>query len=78
MTEYKKLYRIPSKGMVGGVCAGLGEYLNADPTLIRLLFVLLTLAGGSGVLLYLAMWLIVPSKPTELGPVSEEKEEDQD
>jgi phage shock protein PspC (stress-responsive transcriptional regulator) len=62
MTEPKKLYRDTEKGMVGGVCAGLGEYLNADPTIIRLVFVLLTLAGFSGVLIYLVMWLVVPAK----------------
>jgi len=71
------LYRIPSKGMIGGVCAGLGEYLNADPTIIRLLFVLLTLAGGSGVLLYVAMWLIVPINPADLNLTAEKEEEDQ-
>jgi len=61
--ESKKLYRIPDKGMIAGVCAGLGEYLNADPTIVRLIFVLLTLAGFSGVLIYLIMLLIVPVKP---------------
>lgn len=61
--EPKKLYRIPSEGMIGGVCAGLAEYLNADPTVIRLAFVLLALAGMSGVLIYIIMWLIVPIKP---------------
>lgn len=61
--ENKKLYRIPEEGMIGGVCAGLGEYLNADPTVIRLIFVLLALAGMSGVLIYIIMWLIVPIKP---------------
>ena len=61
--ESKKLYRIPDNGMIAGVCAGLGEYLNADPTIIRLVFVLLTLAGFSGVLIYLIMMLIVPVKP---------------
>jgi phage shock protein C len=64
--ESKKLYRIPSKGMIGGVCAGLGEYLNADPTVVRLIFVLLALAGFSGVLIYIIMWLIVPVKPESL------------
>jgi len=64
--EPKKLYRIPSEGRIGGVCAGLGEYLNADPTVIRLVFVLLTLAGFSGVLIYLIMWLVVPEKPSNL------------
>ncbi len=61
--ESKKLYRIPDQGMIAGVCAGLGEYLNADPTIVRLIFVLLTLAGFSGVLIYLIMLLIVPVKP---------------
>jgi phage shock protein C len=61
--EPKRLYRLPSDGMIGGVCAGLAEYLTADPTLIRLLFVLLVLAGSSGFWIYLIMWLIVPVKP---------------
>lgn len=65
MDEPRKLYRIPEKGMIGGVCAGLGEYLHADPTLIRLLFVLLFLAGTSGGWVYFIMWLVVPVKPTE-------------
>jgi phage shock protein C len=59
----KKLYRIPNEGMIAGVCAGLGEYLDADPTIIRLVFVLLVLAGMSGVVIYIIMWLIVPIKP---------------
>ena len=58
----KKLYRIPSEGMIGGVCAGLGEYLGVDPTVVRLVFVL-AFGGGSGVLIYIIMWLIIPLKP---------------
>jgi phage shock protein C len=65
MDEPKKLYRIPEKGMIGGVCAGLGEYLHADPTLIRLLFVLLFLAGTSGGWIYFIMWLVIPVKPAD-------------
>lgn len=61
--EPKKLYRIPSEGMIGGVCAGLAQYLNTDPTVVRLIFVLLTLAGFSGLLIYIIMWLIVPARP---------------
>jgi phage shock protein C len=61
--EPKKLYRIPSEGMIGGVCAGLAQYLNTDPTVVRLIFVLLTLAGFSGLLIYIIMWLIVPVRP---------------
>jgi phage shock protein PspC (stress-responsive transcriptional regulator) len=62
-TEPRRLYRIPSEGMIGGVCAGLADYLNTDPTVIRLALVLLTLAGGSGILIYIIMLLIVPVKP---------------
>jgi len=69
--ESKKLYRNPEKAMVGGVCAGLGEYLQADPTIIRLVFALLTLAGLSGVLIYLVMWLIVPVTPDYVPPSPE-------
>ena len=62
--ENKKLYRIPSEGMLGGVCVGLGEYLGVDPTVIRLVFVLLFLGGGSGLLIYLVMWLLIPIQPS--------------
>jgi len=60
---HKKLYRIPSKGMIAGICEGLGEYLDLDPTIIRVVFVLLAFGGGSGVLIYIIMWLIIPIKP---------------
>jgi phage shock protein C len=63
--ENKKLYRYPDRGMIAGVCVGLGEYLNVDPTIVRLIFVLLTLAGFSGVLIYIIMWLIVPVPPLD-------------
>jgi len=72
--ETKKLYRIPEKAMVGGVCAGLGEYLQADPTIIRLVFALLTFAGMSGVLIYLVMWLIVPVELEYVHPSPEPEE----
>jgi len=66
MSEPKKLYRNPGEGMIGGVCAGLAEYLAADPTIIRLLFVLLFFGGSSGFWIYLIMWLVVPVKPADL------------
>jgi phage shock protein C len=62
MTEPKRLYRDTENGMIGGVCAGLAEYFNVDPTIVRLIFVFLTLAGFSGVLIYLIMLLVVPAK----------------
>ena len=58
----KKLSRSEKNKVVGGVAGGLGEYFDIDPTVIRLIFVLITFAGGSGVLIYLILWLIIPSK----------------
>ncbi len=58
--EPKKLRRSRSDRMVAGVCAGLAEYFNVDPVLVRLVFVLLALAGGPGVLLYIVLWIIMP------------------
>jgi len=62
-TETKKLTRSTSNRMIAGVCAGLGEYLGIDPTIVRLLFVL-TFFGlhGGLVLAYLIMAIIVPEQ----------------
>lgn len=59
----KKLYRSRSEKMLGGVCGGLSEYLDFDVTLIRVLWVVATLLGGSGLLAYLILWIIVPRQP---------------
>ncbi len=69
--ENRKLYRNLDEAMIGGVCAGLGEYLNFDTTIIRLVFAFLTLAGLAGVWIYLVMWLIVPPKTDSVSPVVE-------
>jgi phage shock protein C len=61
--ETKKMFRIPADGMLGGVCAGLGDYLNLDVTIVRLIFILLFLTGSAGFWIYLIMWIIVPIKP---------------
>jgi len=76
-TETQKLYRSRDERMIGGVCGGLGEFFGIDPTWMRLLFVLLTIFGGSGVLVYLVMLLIVPEEPldvTSSPPVQEQAE----
>jgi len=65
MSEPKKLYRNIEEEKIAGVCAGLADYLNADPTLIRLLFVFLALTGTAGLWIYIIMWLVVPAKPSE-------------
>jgi len=57
-----KLYRSEKNRMLGGVCAGLGEFFNVDATLIRILFVVITIFGGGGILIYILLWLIIPSE----------------
>lgn len=59
MTEPKRLTRSKEK-MIGGVCAGLANYFNIDPTIMRILFVVIAFAGGASLLAYLIMWIIVP------------------
>jgi phage shock protein PspC (stress-responsive transcriptional regulator) len=60
----KKLYLSNDDRKIAGVCGGLGEYYEKDSTLIRILFMLLAFfAFGSGIIIYLAMWLIIPKKP---------------
>jgi phage shock protein C len=63
MSQPRRLYRSKTDRMLAGVCGGLAEYFNTDATLIRVLFVLLTVLGGAGPLIYLAMWIIVPNQP---------------
>lgn len=60
MEEPRKLYRSRNQRMLAGVCGGLAEYFNFDATLIRVLFLVLAVFGGSGLVIYVVMWLIVP------------------
>jgi len=62
---YKKLYRSRENAMVGGVCAGLAEYFNIDPSLARLATVLLVFPGGLSFWAYIVAWIIIPQKPLE-------------
>ena len=56
----KQLYRSNTNSMIAGVCGGIGEYFDVDPTLIRLAAVVLFFAGAVGLLAYLLAWVIVP------------------
>lgn len=60
----KRLYRDTDEGMLAGVSAGLGHYLNIDPLLIRVLWIVLVLVGGSGVLVYIIAWIAIPEAKT--------------
>ena len=62
----KKLYRIQQGKLIAGVCGGIAEYLNIDPTVVRLIWALVSLSGA-GVAAYIIAMLIIPVKPLELG-----------
>jgi phage shock protein C len=64
MMDNRKLFRTRTGNMLGGVCAGLARYLNTDPTVLRLIFVLLAVFGFHGVLIYIVLWLLMPLEPT--------------
>jgi phage shock protein C len=63
MAETRRLYRSRTNRQVAGVCGGLAQFFNMDATLFRVLFVVLAVLGGSGIVLYAAMWIIVPQEP---------------
>ncbi|WP_420642981.1 PspC domain-containing protein [Candidatus Leptofilum sp.] len=57
----KRLVRNSQDEMLGGVCSGIANYLNIDPVIVRLVFVLLALGNGGGVLAYLILWVLMPT-----------------
>jgi phage shock protein PspC (stress-responsive transcriptional regulator) len=61
----KRLYRSKTHRVIGGVAGGLGEYLDVDPVLMRVLFVITFFAGGVGILAYIIAWIIIPEQPRE-------------
>ena len=61
----KKLYRNPNNKMIAGVCSGLAEYINIDPTIIRVIWALVGLTG-TGIIAYLVCALIIPEKPSNI------------
>ena len=58
----KKLYRSDTDKMLCGVCGGIAEYFNVDPTLIRLLWAVLTCTGGAGIIAYIIAAVIIPRR----------------
>lgn len=63
--ELKRLYRSLQDRWIAGVCGGVGEYLNVDPLLIRLLWIFLILFGGAGILFYIVAWIMMPLNPNQ-------------
>lgn len=62
----KKLYRSRKNKKVGGVCGGIAEYFDLDPTLVRLGAIVLIFVWGAGVLAYIAAWAIIPERPSHI------------
>ena len=62
--ETKKLYKVEQGKVVDGVCAGIAEYLNIDPTVVRVIWAVVSCFGGIGILAYIACAIIMPRKPS--------------
>ncbi len=60
----KKLYLSETDKKIAGVCGGLAEYFNIDSTVVRILWVLLSIFFGSGIIAYLIAWLLIPKEPS--------------
>ncbi len=72
----RKLYRSRTNSMIAGICGGLGEYLSVDPTILRVVAVLLIFADGIGLLAYLVGWVLIPRRPEmEAEMVTKERSE---
>ncbi len=73
MTEnVKRLYRSSKERLLGGVCGGLGVYFGIDPTLVRLIYIVLTFLLPFFILIYLVLWLVIPQEPELVEPASEQ------
>jgi phage shock protein C len=58
------MYRDPDNRVIGGVCSGMGAYWDIDPVIIRILFIVLALAGGLGIMVYLILYIVIPEART--------------
>lgn len=81
----RRYYRTTNDKIIAGVCGGLAEYFAIDPLLVRLIFVILAVAGGGGILIYALLWIVTPEKPlnfqkneTKNQPVMENEQSYQD
>lgn len=72
-----RLYRSSQSKVIGGVSGGLGEYLKIDPVIIRIIFVLLTIFHGIGVVIYIIMWIIVPENPKKFYDSKKERQDNE-
>ena len=64
MDKNKRLYKSNVNKKISGVCGGIAEYFEIDPTLVRLAWVLFTCLGGSGLLAYIICAIVIPQRPS--------------
>jgi len=57
---YHRMYRDPDHRIIGGVCAGMGAYWRIDPWIMRVIFIIISLIGGMGILIYLILYIVLP------------------
>lgn len=72
----KRLYRSKRERVVAGVCGGIAEYIDVDPTLIRIAWVVFILMGGAGLLAYFIAMIIIPENPKERSPEQKKEKEE--
>lgn len=65
MNSTRNLHRNPGQRVIAGVCSGIAEYLSLDPVIVRLVFFLLAVIAGGGVLIYVILWIILPKNDLE-------------
>jgi phage shock protein C len=68
--DYKKLRRSDTDRVLGGVCGGLGKFIGIDPVILRVLFVIMTLLAGHGIIVYLILLVVIPLEEPDLVTVS--------
>ncbi|NLY67100.1 MAG: PspC domain-containing protein [Tissierellia bacterium] len=61
----KKLYRSSTDKQIAGVCGGIAEYFNIDPTIVRLLWAFISLAYGTGIIAYIVCAIVIPERPKD-------------
>ncbi len=71
----KRLYRSRKDRLLGGVCGGIAEYFGVDPALVRIIAVLLIVAGGGAILAYVLAWFLIPEEPKGEGSEGEARRE---
>ncbi|MAU09272.1 MAG: hypothetical protein CL607_05580 [Anaerolineaceae bacterium] len=77
MSTQKRLYRSQTNRQVAGVCGGLADYFNVDPTLVRIIFLLLFFGMGNGFILYVVLWMVMPEESdVRVGAKTKRKNDD--